>query len=852
MQIVIQTAGVARDVDVNVQVPDATVADLLDALGQHTDDDAVGIVVDGRRLPGYLALAEAGLHDGAVVHLGDAGQRPAGSDGAGPALAVVGGLDTGRRITLPHGRAVIGRDVSCAVRLASSTVSSRHCAVDVDPFGVVSLEDLGSRNGALIDGVTLTGRHELSPGQIVQLGAVQLTLVARDPHDRPALLGARRTAGGNTSFNRPPRSMPPAPGEPVPLPKPPREAPVRQPFSWIAVLAPLALAAVLVLVTGSFLYAMFALLSPVMLIGNWAEGRRQGKHTSRRETARFAADLDTFRTQLAGRRGEATLALRAELPESSEILRRASAPSVRLWERRLTDPDFLHLSAGTGSIDWRPVVANPHGERPAEVTRVVAEMSRLELVPALVDLADGGVVGITGPRAAGLALARSLVCQAAVHHGPADLRIAVLTEPEGVVAWEWVKWLPHNHDAAAGGGARLLAADTAAADSLMHELFEAHRARPEADRNNRDGGPGGPVLFAVVDAVRLTEGRNAPVRALLRGAAGPVAGIVLAPTTDRLPAVCTTVVELLDADGTARLSRPPLGEVVDGLLIGWFDTSTARSCALPLARFEDPETAAVGASLPIRVDVTTLFDQDVFDPAVVEELWRSAGREGGHDPGVAAPIGVTEEGVLTLDLLRDGPHGLVGRQPVPLREQRPGQPALPPRPAPDDRRRPERVPPGPPGTELERPRARRPRRNRVHPRGGRGRRPGERRSLPGPGRLCQRRPVRRRDDPHRWRRRERGKIRQQGRARRREVRPGRHPIQPEVSKQGHDREIHYKHEPARLEGRPDRRRAHARRWADHAGQPTASRCPADRDSGPRQCACPRCTVPAGAGPRRSE
>jgi len=654
MQLVIRTAGVARDVDVNVQVPDATVADLLDALGQHTAADRPGAVVDGRYLQGYLALTEAGLHDGAVVYPCDHGPAPPTPEG-GPTLAVVGGLDTGRRIALPPGRALIGRDAACAVRLASSTVSSRHCAVEVDAVGVVSVEDLGSRNGTLVDGVALSGRRELTPGQLLQLGAVQLMMVADEQPDRPALLGAARTTGGNTSFNRPPRPMPPAISDPVPLPRPPREAPTRQPFSWIAMLAPLGLAGVLVLVSGSYLFAMFALLSPVMLVGNWAESRRQGKRTSRQEAARFAGDLDTFRTQLAARRAEVCRATRAELPESSEVLRRATAPSVRMWERRPADPDFLHLSAGTGSIDWRPALANSHGERPAEVTRVVAEMSRLELVPALLDLADGGVVGITGPRGAALALARSLVCQAAVHHGPADLRIAVLTEPEAVSAWEWVKWLPHTRDVAAGGGARLLANDAGPAHVLMRELFEAHEAR-------RDPGPGpgrerpGPVLLAVVDAVGLTEGRNAPARALLRGAAGPVAGIVLAPTTDRLPAVCTAVVEMLDADGTARLSRPRLGEVVEGLLIGGFDTGTARDCALALARFEDPETATAGASLPSRVDVTTLFEQDVFDPAAVAALWCS----GGRDPGVAAPIGVTEEGVLTLDLLRDGPHGLVG------------------------------------------------------------------------------------------------------------------------------------------------------------------------------------------------
>ena len=78
------------------------------------------------------------------------------------------------------------------------------------------------------------------------------------------------------------------------------------------------------------------------------------------------------------------------------------------------------------------------------------------LAPVPVALGNGGVVGIVGEREQALALARALVCQAAVLHGPADLMIAVFTEEPAREEWEWVKWLPHTRDAA-GGGARLVA-----------------------------------------------------------------------------------------------------------------------------------------------------------------------------------------------------------------------------------------------------------------------------------------------------------------------------------------------------------------------------------------------------------
>jgi S-DNA-T family DNA segregation ATPase FtsK/SpoIIIE len=653
--LTIESAGVVRDVDVNIQVPDATVGDLLEALGYRADGNRAGIVVDSRFLPTYLALSETGLHDGAVVRPGAGHERAPAAAASGPVLAVIGGVDAGQRISLGPGRTLIGRDHACDVVLSSPTVSSRHGAVEVDSLGKVVVEDLGSTNGISVGGTGVRDRCERPPGEIMCLGAVQLSVLAAEGNSRPALLGAHRMAGGNIAFNRPPRLMPAADNSVVALPKPPREALANQSFFWIAMLAPVVLAGVLVIVTGSALFLLFALLSPIMLAGNWFESRYHGQRTSRQEAARFAADLETFKSQLKRERDRATAQARAESPDLSEVLHRAKAPSVRLWERRFGDPDFLRLSAGLGTIGWQPPLATTHEERPAEVVKALARMTSLDLVPVPVELSDGGVVGIAGERSAALALARSLLCQATVHHGPADLRVTVLTEPATRPEWEWTKWLPHTRDAASGGD-RMLAGQADQAEELLRDVLEAGRKgrdrRVDAGRERQAG----PVLLMVIDAVGLIEGKNAPARAVLRGEAGPVAGIVLAPSPERLPAVCTTVVEVLDAEGTANLAQPRLGQVVEGLLVGGASVETARTCALALARFEDPETATAGASLPSRVDLATLFAEDVFDSAVVAQLWRS----GGQDPGIAAPIGVTEDGVLTIDLLRDGPHGLVG------------------------------------------------------------------------------------------------------------------------------------------------------------------------------------------------
>ena len=121
----------------------------------------------------------------------------------------------------------------------------------------------------------------------------------------------------------------------------------------------------------------------------------------------------------------------------------------------------------------------------------------------------------------------------------------------------------------------------------------------------------------------MTEGRRAPARSLLRRAA--VAGIVVAATEDRLPALCSTVIELRDGDGTARVHRVGRGEVVDDVLAAGVTDATARRAARALARFDDPELEVAGAGLP-RPSACSRCSG--LDPPTADGLRRAVGGGG--------------------------------------------------------------------------------------------------------------------------------------------------------------------------------------------------------------------------------
>ncbi|HKY68200.1 MAG TPA: FtsK/SpoIIIE domain-containing protein, partial [Acidimicrobiales bacterium] len=135
-----------------------------------------------------------------------------------------------------------------------------------------------------------------------------------------------------------------------------------------------------------------------------------------------------------------------------------------------------------------------------------------------------------------------------------------------------------------------------------------------------------------------------------------MAGIVVASTPDRLPAVCTAVVEITDAGGVADLVLPQAGLHVRDVAPAGMADDVARDCARSMARFEDPELDIVGAGLPATIRLLPLLDLEECTPDALLARWKAAG----VDPRPAAPIGVSEDGVFSIDFVGDGPHGLVG------------------------------------------------------------------------------------------------------------------------------------------------------------------------------------------------
>ncbi|MEU2164433.1 FHA domain-containing protein [Streptomyces sp. NPDC019208] len=358
-------------------------------------------------------------------------------------------------------------------------------------------------------------------------------------------------------------------------------------------------------------------------------------------------------------------------PDPAAVLLTALGPGPRLWERDAGHPESLVVRLGT------------------------ADRADTSAVPVTVGLREAGSLGLAGPRARLMGLARSVVAQAAALHAPADLEIVLISTDrarpleERRESWSWLGWLPHLRPGHGQDCRLLLAYDrdqaTARTAELTRRLDDGPLGTgwPSAERRAVEQAAArytGPRTLVVLDgdpgsaALRETTARLAG-----GGAAAGIHLVCLAetPPASPLSPVAATYEEacaaspafrecgavgLLSGDvATAlRLLRTagghPAGHgtvaAVDAVSAAWAERF-GRALAPLLADGDAPvHGRAVAAPLPRSARLLDELGLARATPASLMARWASAG------PGTAV-LGAGPRGPVAVDLVSEDPHLIV-------------------------------------------------------------------------------------------------------------------------------------------------------------------------------------------------
>jgi S-DNA-T family DNA segregation ATPase FtsK/SpoIIIE len=404
---------------------------------------------------------------------------------------------------------------------------------------------------------------------------------------------------------------------------------------------------------------MFALSTVGMLAAG--TGRGGGSRTAdidedRRDYLRY---LDTVRArvrEIAARQRDVAEALHPDPAAWPAVL-----AAGRLWERRPADEDFGHVRMGRGAQRLATRLIAPQTGPVEGIEPVTASALRRFLLahsvvpdlPVALSLRASSTVWLEpaqpdGDLAPARAMARAIVAQYALWHGPDEAALAVVAAPDTTPAWEWAKWLPHlehrrRRDAV--GPLRML---TGHADEVRRWWMAELTGRPTGP------GAGDPHLLVVVDGVVDGPGPWAGVAGVTVLRVGPPPGRRPGATVVRLRVGTDTLHRLGAAEaGSTSIGRPDAVSVAE-----------ASTMARRLTRFrlggpvaeDGPRAAATGLPALLGLD-----QQDLSSAGVgrLRSRWARVSTE-----RLRVPLGLDEHGgPVALDLKESalggsGPHGL--------------------------------------------------------------------------------------------------------------------------------------------------------------------------------------------------
>jgi S-DNA-T family DNA segregation ATPase FtsK/SpoIIIE len=270
---------------------------------------------------------------------------------------------------------------------------------------------------------------------------------------------------------------------------------------------------------------------------------------------------------------------------------------------------------------------------------------QLFAVPVTVALREAGVLGVAGRPALREALARWLVVQAAALHSPLDLAVVVLTALQ-LEPWAPLRWLPHLRTAGDGFFARVGCDEETVAARLaeLSALLEQRLAAGQGEFQR---------IVVVLDGARRLREWPGVTDILRRGPGVGVHAICLEDDRLRLPEECRALCVLDDAEPPMLTVEQGTVGVIRGVVADQVTAAWAERAARALAPIRDVSRRDARAGIPAVVRLLDLLECATPTPAAIRRRWQA----GGHSP--RATIGAAEDGPLTIDLRRDGPHALI-------------------------------------------------------------------------------------------------------------------------------------------------------------------------------------------------
>lgn len=441
-------------------------------------------------------------------------------------------------------------------------------------------------------------------------------------------------------------------------------------INWLTVLLPSAVMMFTMIIvsgmsngTGTYMYMMIAmmLVGVVVSVLNYTSQMKKFKAQGDLRKSRYNEYLESKRSELL------------ECRRKQKEIQNLANPSVFdcrdivlerkrcLWERTLSDCDFMSIRVGSGSLPLAVSIKTPKlgfslNDDPflRDPHKIKEECKQVDGVPILCDLKNYPSCGVVGTSSHVSSLVRSMIINAITHHGYDELKIVATFRNEHYDSWSWMRWLPHILDES--GNQRYIAFGRDDTNQLLDKLLPVLKSRQEMGKNYDGNSKQGPYYLFIIEDTSAV-GAHPISKILLNQNQNIGCGyIVMSESLMGVPCDAFQIVNISEASGKLYIKKDKTEE--KSFIPDSIDISECDFIARSMASVRLVSAFDQNGKLPASISFFDGYGISKPKELNLGELWNRARAE----KSMEVPIGVASNGELfyfDINEKKHGPHGLV-------------------------------------------------------------------------------------------------------------------------------------------------------------------------------------------------
>lgn len=539
------------------------------------------------------------------------------------------------------------------------------------------LIDKGSTNGTYVNG-TLVSSYTLSYADTIILGDVKIVFTGKSL-EIYYISSLIRVNGLNSTvrdyhspvvFKRSPRLKMSTPSKVIEIESPPSMG-GKPEINWLSTLLPAfstaSIAVIIAAVMGSVMMLVYSLpMTVVGLIISITNYFRQKKKYATQEVLRlnkYSEHLNSVTHEIEHYQREQIRALEAADPDTNTCLSIASNLDHRLWQRRVTDADFLSVRLGSGKVSSSVDIHFPKTSLSLEEDELASQPQRIyekyrfvDGAPITCDINRSQVCGIVGPHSDAINLLNTILVQLSTHHCYTDLKTILIYDKADQEELSWTDHLPHVYDD--NNATRFVAKTKIEATELIKSFVDVIKSRKyQRDAEDTFGAPSAFLpyyLFVLVQPTFLDKSN--PINEFLLRTKNLSGGmIMIADDVAQLPPECNLFIDI--RRNTGEVYSKENTSIKRKFILDSFDFSNYNRFGLMLKNVSC-EAENAGSFLPKSYSLFDMMGITDITQWDIGKQWEKSN----FIETMAAPIGIAENGdkiVLDLHEKSHGPHGII-------------------------------------------------------------------------------------------------------------------------------------------------------------------------------------------------